>query len=82
MVTKGDKNRSSDGISTNEENYIGKNIFSIPKIGYVIKTIQTPRGKIILITIIIVIVLSSFFISDKKGKRERPKGKRTKENEE
>lgn len=76
METKGDKNNLSDGISTTEENYIGKNIFSIPKAGYLVKNIQTSRGKIILSTIIIMVLISGFFISDKTGKRERVKGRR------
>ena len=79
METKGDKNDSSDGISTTEENYIGKNIFSIPGVGYLVKNIQTRRGKIILGTLIVFFLLSGFFMSDKTGKRERVKGRRVKE---
>ena len=70
--TQGDSNNKSDGISTTRSNYIGKNIFSIPKLGLVVKFIQTTKGKIILITIIVLLVLSSFFIgNDKKGKGKR-----------
>ena len=79
METKGDKNDSSDGFSTTEENYIGKNIFSIPGVGYLVKNIQTRRGKIILGTLIVFFLLSGFFMSDKTGKRERVKGRRVKE---
>ena len=79
METKGDKNDSSDGFSTTEENYIGKNIFSIPGVGYIVKNIQTRRGKIILGTLIIFFLLSGFFMSEKTGKRERVKGRRVKE---
>ena len=69
METQGDKNNISDGISTNENNFIGKNIFSIPKLGYGIKLMQTSRGKVIVITLVIVILLSAFLIDDNKGKR-------------
>ena len=79
METKGDKNDSSDGFSTTEENYIGKNIISIPGVGYLVKNIQTRRGKIILGTLIVFFLLSGFFMSDKTGKRERVKGRRVKE---
>ena len=54
IETKGDANESSDGISTTKENYIGKNIFSIPKLGFVVNNIQNP---IILVTVIAVFAI-------------------------
>ncbi len=71
LETKGDANSVSDGISTTKMNYIGKNIFSIPKVGFAVRLIQTTKGKIILTTIIIIILLIGFLMSDdnKKGKR-------------
>lgn len=72
LETKGDSNEISDGISTTKENYIGKNIFSIPKVGYVIELIQSKNGKIIFITLIIILFLSSFLISKpNKGKHKK-----------
>ena len=68
LETKGDKNTLSDGVSTNENNYIGKNILSIPKLGYAVKLTQTPRGKIIIITFAIVIFLGSILMDDSKRK--------------
>ena len=73
--TKGDSNNKSDGISTTQSNYMGKNIFSIPKLGNVVKFMQTTKGRIILISIIIEILLAGFFMSDDK----KNKGKRFKE---
>ena len=68
--TKGDSNENPDGFITTKESYYGKNIFSIPKLGYVIKATQTLKGKIILITIIILLLAASFSIGEnKKGKR-------------
>ena len=64
--TKGDNNENSDGISTTKDNFIGKNVFSIPKAGYLIKLIQTTRGKIILGTIILVILIAGLTMDDKK----------------
>lgn len=69
--TKGDANVPSDGISTTKSNYIGKNIFSIPKLGYLVTLIQTPKGKIILITIIVVILLAGFLLDDGKEKKKK-----------
>ena len=67
LETKGDSNDRSDGISTNKRNYIGQNIFSIPKLGYFVKALQTTSGKIMLITIIIVILLAGFLTGDKRN---------------
>lgn len=64
--TKGDSNDVSDGVSTTKDNYIGKNIFSIPKAGFLVKIIQTPRGKIILITFIILILIYGFLFGENK----------------
>ena len=51
--TQGDANNISDGISTTKDNYIGKNIFSIPKAGVLIKVIQTTKGKIVAVAFIV-----------------------------
>ena len=78
--TKGDSNNKSDGISTTESNYIGKNVFSIPRLGILVKSIQTTKGRIVLVTIIIVILLSGFFLSDdkKSDDSKKSRGKRFK----
>lgn len=65
--TKGDFNNSSDGISTTKNNYIGKNIFSIPKLGYIISLTQTSLGKIILWIATVIILLSIIFLRNKKN---------------
>ena len=75
IETKGDMNEMSDGITTTESNFIGKNVFSIPKIGYVVKLIQTTRGKIILVTIIIVILMAGFLDDAKKKNKIRKEEK-------
>jgi len=58
IETKGDANESSDGISTTKENYMGKNMFSIPKLGFVVNNIQNPviLGMVIIIFAILIIV--------------------------
>ena len=65
--TKGDFNNSSDGISTTKNNYIGKNIFSIPKLGYIISLTQTSLGKIILWIATVIILLSIILLRNKKN---------------
>ena len=70
LETKGDSNNNSDGISTTNANYVGKNVFSIPKLGYAVMLIQTTKGKIIMGTmILIILILGLLFGDNKKGKR-------------
>ena len=70
LETKGDSNDALDGVITTPANYVGKNIFSIPKLGYVVMLIQTTKGKIIMGTmILILLVLGLLFGENKKGKR-------------
>lgn len=74
LRTKGDANKDIDGTIITKNNYIGKNIFSIPKLGYVVNTIQTPRGRIILITVIVVMLLAGILIGEPtKGRHEKEK---------
>ena len=45
-----------------EKQYVGKNILSIPKTGYIIQATQTKAGKVILITTIVFILACAFFV--------------------
>ena len=67
--TKGDNNDTEDLMIITKDNYIGKNIFSIPKIGYGIKLIQTTRGKIIFGTVIVVLILTGILIGEPSKKK-------------
>ena len=72
FITRGDANSVDDVALTTESNFLGKNIFSIPMLGYVVGTLQTTRGKIVLGTIIVLILVASFLLDDKSvGKREK-----------
>lgn len=75
FTTKGDNNQTEDLIKTTKQNYIGKNIFSIPKIGYAIKLIQTTRGKIIFGTIVIVLILAGILIGEPSSKKKKNQNK-------
>ena len=70
FTTKGDKNKAEDNIITTRSNFIGKNIFSIPNVGFIVKGIQEPKGKIILGTIIVVLVLAAILIGKPSKKKE------------
>ena len=42
LVTKGDANHHSDGISVTEHNFTGKTIGSIPYLGYLLNNLRNP----------------------------------------
>ena len=75
LVTKGDANKEVDGVITTKENYVGKNIYSIPKVGYVVKALQTTRGKIIFGTVVILLLVSAIFFGEADKKKEQEKNK-------
>ena len=70
IITKGDNNkRVDDGVVT-ANNYVGKNIFWIPKVGYVVMAFQSTRGKIVLITCVVLLyVVGMLFGDDTKKKK-------------
>ena len=71
--TKGDANSAVDSVITTQDNFIGKNIFSIPNIGFIVKSLQTPSGKIVLGTIILVIFLAGILIGEPSKKKKKEK---------
>lgn len=62
IETKGDANKVADNVITTKDNFIGKNIVSIPKAGYFVKYMQTTKGRIILGTFIVVILLAAILL--------------------
>ena len=73
IETKGDANEVSDGISVTKSNFIGKNLFSIPKVGYGVKLMQTKRGKIILVTVVIVLLLAGILLGEPDKEKKNKK---------
>ena len=79
FVTKGDANEEDDGLSVNKMNYIGVNAFNIPYVGYAVRWIQTPKGKIISATLVVCLIVSAFIFDDgDKKKNENKKNKKKK----
>ena len=70
FTTKGDKNKADDNIITTRSNFIGKNIFSIPKVGFIVKGIQEPKGKIMLGTIIVVLIMAAILTGTPHKKKK------------
>lgn len=71
IQTKGDNNKNLDGGIVTEKSFVGKNIFWIPKIGYAVVAFQSTKGKIIVLTCIVLLFISGFlFGEDKKKKKD------------
>ena len=58
--TKGDANNSPDGTPVYYKNVVGVPRVTIPYLGYLAHWLQTPRGRIMGITIAAVIVILTF----------------------
>jgi len=67
IVTKGDANNVADAAVVTKDNYVGKTIYYIRKIGLIIMLLKTRRGMIISITAAVVIMLSGFLNYDEKN---------------
>jgi len=70
IVTKGDNNDDADSNQVKKENFVGKNLFWIPKVGYAVKAFQSTKGKIIVITSIVLLLASGFLFGETKKKKE------------
>jgi len=68
IVTKGDNNKDADNNIVTKGNFVGKNLFWIPKVGYVIKAFQTTTGRIIAAAIILLLLVSGFLFGDDNKK--------------
>ena len=62
-------------IDNIKKEFVGKNLFDIPKLGYAVRVIQTTNGKIISITFIFFLFIMSFLTDRTKKKDEEVKEK-------
>jgi signal peptidase len=58
-TTKGDANESSDPDVVTQSNVVGKVLFSIPVIGYVLNFAKQPTGFILMVVVPTIIIISS-----------------------
>lgn len=71
--TQGDANNTADGTLVEEDNIIGKAVFSIPYLGYVATYIQTESGRYAAICASAILIFMTIIIdllSPKKGGKE------------
>jgi len=68
FITKGDNNENQDGGVVTKSNYVGKNMFWIPKLGYAVKIVQSTKGKIIFGTFIVLLFMAGLLLGEDKKK--------------
>ena len=68
-TTKGDANNTEDAITVTQNNYIGKTVVVIPKVGVILIYLQSRKGKILAFTLIILLLIFSFI--PKKEEKEQ-----------
>lgn len=81
FCTQGDANEIADGAPVSFDNFVGKPIFNIPKLGYLGDKLSTLRGKIIFVTIIVVDTILMFmgdFIWSEENESEKKTEKESK----
>ena len=69
FTTKGDANETEDLVPVRFEDYKGKNVFSIPYIGYVLEIMQTKAGIFLLVLITGLNIIYFIFTSDNEEKK-------------
>ena len=68
IVTKGDANKTDDGVSVTAENLFGRYLFHIPKLGKLSKYLRSPAG----IAVVCVLIVVLLFLPDGKKKANDP----------
>lgn len=69
IQTKGDANESPDHYFISEENYLGKEVLSVPFVGYAVSWLQTKRGIILTVTTGISLMLLDGLIGETEKKK-------------
>lgn len=73
MVTKGDANSGSDGLSVGRDNLYGKNLFYIPCLGWFSRFTQKPIIRISIIICWLVLLITDIAAGRKTGNTEESK---------
>lgn len=71
IVTKGDANNTEDATLVTDENFVGRTVLSIPKIGYIIRFVHTRRGLITAAAVLAAFILFGAAVSEKKEKKKK-----------
>ena len=77
ITTRGDMNQNPDPNPVTRENYIGKTVFAVPYIGFLLAWVHTTKGLIILsMSATILFIMGFFYQSEPQRKEEEYADKR------
>lgn len=82
--TKGDANDAEDGTPVHYKNVLGKPIFTIPKLGYIVDFVQKPPGTYIGIAVgafLMMLIIVPEFWSDDDDEKDKKKKKKADQTE-
>lgn len=71
IITKGDANNADDAAPVGKKDFVGKTLFSIPLVGYIITFIHTRHGLIASAAILAAFILIGVAIPDKKREKKK-----------
>lgn len=63
-ITKGDANNVEDSAAVTAENYVGKTVMNIPKVGVILEFLHTKAGMITAVTVVLLLIILSFVPTD------------------
>lgn len=66
IVTQGDANNTEDAAKVTEENYLGKTVLHIPKIGYALTVMRGRAGRVLAGGVFLLLLLSILLPEKKK----------------
>lgn len=68
IITKGDNNKNSDGLSVNSENYYALYVWHIPFLGNIINALRSSIGFSLAFILITIIIVTDIYEKKKKNK--------------
>ena len=69
IVTKGDANETPDLGYVTESSLVGKDVYAVPKLGFLVEFIQSWQGRIISGAIVVLLIVGSLLT----GREKKPK---------
>ncbi len=71
LITKGDANNNQDRLRITKNEFMGKMVFLVPKVGYISTNLQGATAKAIFVTIIIAIYVAAYLLNYEKKERKK-----------
>ena len=66
IITQGDANNTADPAPVTKENYIGKTVFAVPKLGVLFSFVHSFAGKTVIVGAIAVLVILGWIYKEKE----------------